>query len=57
MITREDYRDIVNESYPPIVILGFNYHAGDLLEAIDPVRFDVMYHDFLAFTEETCDEH
>lgn len=57
MITREEYKDLVNESYPPVVILGVLYYAGDIMESVDPIHFDTMYKEYVAFQENLCDEY
>jgi hypothetical protein len=55
MITRDEYKDLVNESYPPVVILGVEYYAGDILMDADPIRFDEMYREWANMQENECE--
>lgn len=57
MITREEYRDMVNETYPPVTILGVQYYAGDIMESVDPIHFDTMYKEYDAQQEAMSDDN
>jgi uncharacterized protein YqfB (UPF0267 family) len=57
MITREEYRDLVNETYPPVTILGVQYYAGDIMESVDPIHFDTMYKEYDAQQEAMSDDN
>ena len=46
MVTRDDFVDLMNESYPPYKILGVEFGAGTVLRECDPVHFDMLYHDY-----------
>ena len=55
MITKDEYEDLVNESYPQVelAVLGGGpvYGCGTVLRKVDPVLFDIQYHDYLLFLE------
>ncbi len=57
MITREEYKDLVNGSYSPVVILGVLYYAGDIMESVDPIHFDTMYKEYDAQLEAMSDDN
>ena len=52
MITKDEYEDLVNESYPPVELGNTAcYGRGTVLRKVDPVLFDIQYHDYLLFVE------
>jgi hypothetical protein len=52
MFTKDDFQDMMDETYPPYKILGVEFAAGRVLREVDPIFFDVLYNDFLLSKEE-----
>ena len=52
MFTKDDFEDMMNETYPPYNILGTEFLAGSVIREMDPIFFDVLYNDFLLSKEE-----
>ena len=40
-VSRSEYREFLDEIYPMINICGYEYYAGTVLEAVDPIAFRV----------------
>lgn len=56
MVTKEEYVDLVNESNPVVKIGRFEYGAGTILRAVDPVQFDIEYNDYLQYLDEVMED-
>ena len=52
MTTKDDFEDMMNETYPPYKILGVEFLAGSVIREMDPIYFDVLYNDFIQQQEE-----
>lgn len=52
MITEEQYQEMIDECSPAVRIGGREYGAGTALRRIDPVQFNIEYHDYVQFLEE-----
>ena len=52
MTTKDDFQDMMDETYPPYKILGVEFAAGRVLREVDPIFFDVLYNDFIQSKEE-----
>jgi len=52
MTTKDDFEDMMNETYPPYIILGTEFLAGSVIREMDPIFFDVLYNDFIQQHEE-----
>ena len=55
MLTKDEYQDLLDESYPTYTIMGYTFHAGKIIRECDPVWFDVLYNDYIQM-QETTDE-
>ena len=51
MMNRDEFTDMMNESYPPYKILGVEFGAGTVLRECDPMYFDVLYNDYCQLME------
>lgn len=51
MTTRDDFQDMMDETYPSYKILGVELQAGRVLRELDPILFNVLYNDFLQSLE------
>ena len=47
MMTREEFQDMMDESYPPYKGFGVEIGAGRILRECDPEMFNVFYNDYL----------
>lgn len=34
-----EYRDFIDEVYEPVVVCGYTYNSGALIESVDPIAF------------------
>lgn len=50
-MNRDDFQDMMNETYPAYKILGVEFGAGTVLRECDPMYFDVLYHDYCRVLE------
>ena len=44
---KEEFEDMMNETYPPYKILGTEFLAGSIIREMDPILFNVFYHDYI----------
>lgn len=51
-MNKDEFEDMMNESYPPYKILGTEFLAGSILREMDPIYFDVLYNDYINSLEE-----
>jgi hypothetical protein len=53
MITKDEFEDLMNESFPQVeVMLGrLKYGRGTIIRKVDPVQFDIEYYDYLHYLE------
>lgn len=52
MITKDEYQDLLDETYPAYVFAGYHYPAGKVIRSCDPIYFDVLYNDHLQWLEK-----
>lgn len=57
MYTKDEFEQLMNESFPQIeLMLGrLSYGRGTVLRAVDPMQFDIEYHDWMQYLDE-CEE-
>lgn len=55
MYTIDDFETLMNESFPEIVVAGREYGRGTVLRKVDPLQFEIEYHDWMQYLDE-CDE-
>ena len=55
MYTKDEFEMLMNESFPAIVIGGREYGRGTTLRAVDPMQFDIDFHDWMHYLDE-CEE-
>lgn len=52
MITRQEFRDLLDETYDPISLFGTEYLAGRAIEILEPDKFTEMYWSYVNSLEE-----
>lgn len=52
MYTMDEFEMLLNESFPAIVIGGREYGRGTTLRAVDPVQFNIDFHDWMHYLDE-----
>lgn len=54
MITMDEFEELMNESFPQVeVMLGrLKYGRGTIIRKVDPLQFEIEYHDYLHYLEE-----
>lgn len=50
--TADYFREVLNETLEPVQVLGAEYGAGDVLEAVDPIAFRCAEADYFGDWEE-----
>ena len=57
MITKDEFQEMLDNTYPDVVIVGIPFLAGRALRKLDPVAFDEMYYTTVhSWEEESEDE-
>jgi hypothetical protein len=56
MYTIDEFEDLTNESFPPVVIAGREYGRGTALRRIDPEQFNIEYHDWMNYLDECAED-
>lgn len=51
-MNKDDFEDMINETYPPYKILGTEFLAGSILRGMDPIYFNVLYLDYINTLEK-----
>ena len=51
-MNKDEFEDMMNETYPPYKILGTEFLAGSIIREMDPILFNVFYHDYINTLEE-----
>ena len=46
-MNKDEFEDMMNETYPPYKILGTEFLAGSVIREMDPILFNVFYHDYI----------
>jgi len=47
MLTRDEFQDMMDETYPPYKAFGIEIGAGRVIRECDPELFNVLYHDYM----------
>lgn len=55
MYTKDEFEEMMNESYPQVEVGSLQYGRGTVLRKVDPVQFDIEYNDWVQYMEE-CEE-
>ena len=55
MISRDEFEELLNETYKPIEVCGVTIHAGTALRACDPVAFNIELNEYRLHMEEEED--
>ena len=51
-MTKQEYKDMLDDTHPKIIVAGIEFTAGDILERLDPIAFNCGYNDYCSFCEE-----
>ena len=46
-MNKDEFEDMMNETYPPYKILGTEFLAGSIIREMDPIYFNVLYYEFI----------
>ena len=52
MYTIDEFEMLMNESFPAVMLSGREYGRGTLLRAVDPVQFNIEFHDWMHYLDE-----
>lgn len=55
MYTMDDFETLMNESFPEVKVGSREYGRGTVLRKVDPLQFEIDYHDWLLYLDE-CEE-
>ena len=51
-LMKANYDEMLDETNPEIVIGSLRYSPSQVLEAVDPIAYDIGFQEYLSFLEE-----